>query len=123
MRGNARYLTAAYASASCHDGVAQLHDITAWAGDKRAQLTVVARQADDNLELLYGVGYRIPPCAHCGSHQLAPMRIWEPSGPVCLDCRHDRIGLIWPADPYDTYLTDHGVWALARATYPRPTDT
>lgn len=113
LRGNARYLTALYASAARNQGLAQLSDIREWAGTKRARLTTVVNEADDGLVLVRGVGYRVPACGSCGSHRLAPLQIREPIGPVCLECRTDRGGLAWPADPYDKYIAEPGVWALA----------
>ena len=53
---------------------------------------------------LEGIGYQMPPCTHCGSHNLSPLTMREPIGPVCLDCRRDQSGLVWPADPYDSYV-------------------
>ena len=111
--GSARYLTALYASAAHNDGLAKLSDIAAWAGDKRARLSIVVRAHGGDLELVYGVGYRVPPCTFCSCQRLLPMRIAEPVGVVCSQCRRDRRGLVWPADPYDRYLADPGVWALA----------
>lgn len=54
--------------------------------------------------------YRLKPCSYCGGHRRAPMRILEPDGLVCLDCRHDQQGLVWPADPYDQWLCAPELW-------------
>lgn len=117
LRGNARYVAALYASAAHNDGLGRLGDVNDWAGTKRIRLTIAARDENDGLELVWGRGYRVPACSHCGSHQLMPLRIREPSGPVCGDCRRDRIGIEWPADAYDQYLLEPGIWALAAARY------
>jgi hypothetical protein len=64
--------------------------------------------------LVSGGGYRwfeIAPCHCCGGRRLAPMKLHEPVGPVCLDCRHDRAGLLWPADDYDRYIAHPQRWA------------
>ena len=110
---DSNYLTALYASAACNDGVALLVDVARWAGDKRARLSVVVRDHGHGLELVRGVGYRVPPCRFCGCLRLVPLRIHEPVGPVCSSCRKDRRGLLWPADPYDAYVSSPGVWLMA----------
>ena len=54
--------------------------------------------------------YRLTQCPHCGGHRRAPMRIEEPVGLVCLDCRKDQSGLDWPADPYDQWRCATDLW-------------
>ena len=54
--------------------------------------------------------YRLTRCPHCGGHRRAPMRIEEPVGLVCLDCRKDQAGLDWPADPYDQWRCATDLW-------------
>jgi len=115
LRGNAKYLAALYASAAHNEGLGLLGDIRRWGCTKRAHLTIVAREAEDDLSLVRGVGYQVPPCSTCGSHELVPLKIWEPVGPVCASCRTDRRGLKWSADPYDEYIAEPGIWALASA--------
>ena len=39
------------------------------------------------------------------------MTIPEPVGAVCLECRRDAVGLVWPADPYDRYVAHPDMWA------------
>jgi hypothetical protein len=53
------------------------------------------------------------PCAWCGARTRTPMDIPEPVGAVCLECRRDRAGLIWPADPYDRYVGESQRWRSA----------
>lgn len=43
-------------------------------------------------------------CPFCGSRKRAPSRIFEPVGLICMACRKDEIGIIWPSDPYDQWL-------------------
>lgn len=52
----------------------------------------------------------ITPCPWCGSWRLAPMRIREVDGPLCLDCRRDSVGVSWPSEPYDQWLTAPHLW-------------
>jgi len=61
-----------------------------------------------------GGGYRLAPCPGCGGHRRAPMRIPEPVGLVCLDCRQDQQGLLWPADPYDQWRCAGSLWVSGR---------
>ena len=48
--------------------------------------------------------YQLESCVYCQSvnRQIATFR--EAQGSICVDCRRDRGGFIWPADPYDQYL-------------------
>ena len=65
----------------------------------------------------------VDPCRWCGGVALAPMTIREPDGPVCLQCRSDRSGFVWAADPYDAYIDHPGRWqasGLLSADTPRP---
>jgi len=54
--------------------------------------------------------YQLTPCKSCGGHRRAPMRIPEPVGLLCLDCRQDQHGLHWPTDPYDTWRCTPAAW-------------
>lgn len=54
-------------------------------------------------------GYRFE-CS-CGSHAAVMLAIPEPVGAVCLGCRCDAAGLVWPADPYDRYVAHPEIWA------------
>lgn len=54
--------------------------------------------------------YRLTQCPHCRGHRRAPMRIEEPVGLVCLDCRKDQAGLDWPADPCDQWRCAPDLW-------------
>ena len=49
-------------------------------------------------------GYVLAPCA-CGSVAADLLKIPEPVGAVCLDCRADESGLVWSAEPYDQYCS------------------
>lgn len=63
----------------------------------------------DEWERVKGRGWRLRPCA-CGSVALAPTRLHEISGWVCLSCRRDRSSVHWPSDPYDRYLQNGDLW-------------
>lgn len=54
--------------------------------------------------------FHLTACPNCGSQRRAPMRIEEPVGLVCLDCRQDQAGLAWPADPYDRWRCAADLW-------------
>lgn len=113
QRGVLRYLVSLYASADRNGGLARLDDLRAWGCAKRARVTSTVKEANDGFELEHGKGYRLRPCEHCGSTRLYPMTIREPDGPVCATCRRDRRGLVWPANPYDRYIAEVGIWAIA----------
>ncbi len=40
----------------------------------------------------------------------APLEIAEPAGAVCLDCRKDEAGLVWPAKDYDRFIARPELW-------------
>lgn len=43
------------------------------------------------------------PCPSCGSSRRRQLMIPEPAGLVCLDCRRDQMGFLWPASEYDCF--------------------
>ncbi len=59
--------------------------------------------------------YQLKPCKFCKGHRRAPMRIPEPVGLVCPDCRRDEKGLSWPADPYDQWRCAPHLWTDVEA--------
>ena len=54
-------------------------------------------------------GYVLASC-DCGSTARAPIRLREVVGPVCLGCRKDLAGVVWPADRYDRYRAHAHLW-------------
>lgn len=56
----------------------------------------------------------LQPCAHCGSPWLARLRLREPVGYVCLECRLDRRGIRWP-QRFDAYVDQKDAWLSAGA--------
>ena len=65
-----------------------------------------------------GAEARLVPCA-CGSKQRATLQLREVDTSVCLDCRRDRSGVTWPADPYDGYVQDLDTYIAAGLVEPR----
>lgn len=59
-------------------------------------------------------GYRLNACS-CGSTSFVILSCPEPDGVVCIDCRRDRRGLVWPCDPYDRYIAHQELRELAKA--------
>ena len=54
-------------------------------------------------------GYRLRAC-ECGSLARAPMRLREVSDVVCLGCRRDLAGMVWPEETYDRYRAHPDLW-------------
>lgn len=67
------------------------------------QAMISSKNRSADFATIHGTGYRIVACSNCGSHRRALLRIPEPTLSICLDCRHDRAGIAWPADPYQQY--------------------
>lgn len=61
------------------------------------------RCLDEFLEQVDG-RLRPTPCPHCGSRRRALTRLGVIPGLLCLTCRRDDLGHIWPRRPYDSYL-------------------
>lgn len=57
-------------------------------------------------------GYELGRCG-CGSRVALPMVISEPVGAVCIGCRRDHAGLLWPAEQYDRYVAHPEIWEAA----------
>lgn len=57
-------------------------------------------------------GYRLAACK-CGSLARAPMRLREVIDVVCLGCRTDLAGMIWPEVDYDRYRAHPDLWTPA----------
>lgn len=45
----------------------------------------------------------LQPCVPCGSTRRAVLLVREVSGSLCLDCRHDRVGVHWDSS-YDRFI-------------------
>jgi hypothetical protein len=56
---------------------------------------------------------RMKECTYCRSTARAWLALPEPVGRVCLDCRHDESGLVWPAKPYDGFVRAWPDWEVA----------
>ncbi len=56
---------------------------------------------------------RLRACPSCGGTTRARLVIDEPAGYVCLRCRADGDGTLWPAEPYDQYVAFPSLWAAA----------
>ena len=63
-------------------------------------------------------GYVVAP-RNCGSTRAALAAILEPIGAVCLECRHGKAGLYWPAEPYNGYLAHRDGGLCAQLVTPR----
>lgn len=106
-------LAAWHVLASNSGGVVTLSDMSGYSSSRKAALSALmnSTQSGQWTRLGQRQGYRLESCRFCGSLRRAPMRIPEPVGLVCLDCRRDEMGLCWPADPYDGWRCGADLWA------------
>lgn len=97
--------------AAAQDGLVRAADVAVYCASANSAVSTLlgSTHAAEWTCIAQGT-YRLKPCASCGGHQRAPMRIPEPDGLVCLDCRHDQRGLVWPADPYDPWRCAVELW-------------
>jgi hypothetical protein len=98
--------------ASRAGGVVRLADMADYSSSRKAALSSLmsSRHWAQWTRLPHRQGYRLAPCSACGGHRRAPMRIPEPIGLVCLDCRKDEAGLLWPVDPYGAWVCGIDLW-------------
>lgn len=95
-------------------GLVGIADVSSVAGSRKAALAALmnSRHWKEWTRLARHEGYRLAPCPWCGGFRRAPMRIVEPDGLVCLDCRLDGAGLDWPEEPYDAYRSGLDLWVV-----------
>lgn len=114
--GPARTAGPFHVHAATHEGHLT-YEAAAELGFDRRQINS-ALHGDRHWHNRRGVGYTLDPCTACGSHARVSMVIYEPVGLVCLNCRLDEGGLLWPADPYDRYLPNYDHWVAAGLAVP-----
>jgi hypothetical protein len=113
---------ALYVLAAEHAGSARAEEAVRLAGASLGQVYNVASRLRRDTRLWTTrrkLGYLLTPC-RCGSLARAPMRLREVDGPVCLACRHDTAGIVWPADPYDAYRAHPSLWSGTRWQIEQP---
>lgn len=77
------------------------------------QLPLTQRRNIVNIESLWRdtAGHlEVVPCATCGSYRRVRMRLFEPRGYVCLDCRRDDAGIVWSSRAFDPYIAHLHRW-------------
>lgn len=101
-----------HALAAARHGLVDAKALTPYSASANSAVSTLldSTHADQWTRVATGA-FQLAPCGHCGGFRRAPMRIPEPVGLVCLDCRHDQDGLAWPADSYDQWRCATELWS------------
>lgn len=101
----------ALAAASADGEVSAQQMVPRFASARNVVSWAISYEADSSRWEATTTGWRLRRgCGYCDSVRLAPTRMVEPMGPICLDCRRDDLEIEWPADPYDRWLVGAELW-------------